>query len=162
MRLEAHTKQLSKELRSARAALEQERKLRKVQSDTIKVRKIEEKEIRKSNFLSQMNLIFSTMHETFSLQKLKLMLSIPKKPSVLQVLWKKIQSLQMENELDYNSFDNLNRQHFSEMGRGYSGDVQRATLSKNMRVTERKLSRLLAGASMYEDSDSSRGITCTI
>ena len=37
MRLEAHTKQLSKELRSARAALEQERKLRKVQSDTIKV-----------------------------------------------------------------------------------------------------------------------------
>ena len=38
MRLEAHTKQLSKELRSARAALEQERKLRKVQSDTIKVR----------------------------------------------------------------------------------------------------------------------------
>ena len=39
MRLEAHTKQLSKELRSARAALEQERKLRKVQSDTIKVRK---------------------------------------------------------------------------------------------------------------------------
>ena len=37
MRLEAHTKQLSKELKSARAALEQERKLRKVQSDTIKV-----------------------------------------------------------------------------------------------------------------------------
>ena len=63
----------------------------------------------------------------------------------------------MENELDYNSFDNLNRQHFNEMGRGYSGDVQRATLSKNMRVTERKLSRLLAGASMYDDSDSSRG-----
>ena len=38
MRLEAHTKQLTKELKSARAALEQERKLRKVQSDTIKVR----------------------------------------------------------------------------------------------------------------------------
>lgn len=38
MRLEAHTKQLTKELRSARAALENERKLRKVQSDTIKVR----------------------------------------------------------------------------------------------------------------------------
>ena len=37
MRLEAHTKQLTKELRSARAALENERKLRKVQSDTIKV-----------------------------------------------------------------------------------------------------------------------------
>ena len=37
MRLEAHTKQLTKELKSARAALEQERKLRKVQSDTIKV-----------------------------------------------------------------------------------------------------------------------------
>ena len=38
MRLEAHTKQLAKELKSARAALEQERKLRKVQSDTIKVK----------------------------------------------------------------------------------------------------------------------------
>ena len=37
MRLEAHTKQLTKELKSARAALENERKLRKVQSDTIKV-----------------------------------------------------------------------------------------------------------------------------
>ena len=37
LRLEAHTKQLSKELKSARLALEQERKLRKVQSDTIKV-----------------------------------------------------------------------------------------------------------------------------
>ena len=37
MRLEAHTKQLTKELRSARTALENERKLRKVQSDTIKV-----------------------------------------------------------------------------------------------------------------------------
>ena len=37
MRLEAHTKQLTKELKSARTALEQERKLRKVQSDTIKV-----------------------------------------------------------------------------------------------------------------------------
>ena len=71
----------------------------------------------------------------------------------LQVLWKEIQALQMKNELDYNSFDNLNRQHYSELGR----DVQRATLSKNMRVTERKSSRLLAGASMYDDSDSSRG-----
>lgn len=38
MRLEAHTKQLTKELKSARAALENERKLRKVQSDTIKVK----------------------------------------------------------------------------------------------------------------------------
>ena len=37
MRLEAHTKQLTKELKSAKVALEQERKLRKVQSDTIKV-----------------------------------------------------------------------------------------------------------------------------
>ena len=37
MRLEAHTKQLTKELKSARTALEQERKLRKVQGDTIKV-----------------------------------------------------------------------------------------------------------------------------
>lgn len=37
MRLEAHTKQLTKELKSARIALEQERKLRKVQGDTIKV-----------------------------------------------------------------------------------------------------------------------------
>ena len=37
MRLEAHTKQLTKELKSARVALEQERKLRKVQGDTIKV-----------------------------------------------------------------------------------------------------------------------------
>ena len=37
MRLEAHTKQLTKELKGARAALDNERKLRKVQSDTIKV-----------------------------------------------------------------------------------------------------------------------------
>ena len=81
---------------------------------------------------------------------------------MLQVLWKEIQSLQMENELDYNSFDNLNRAQWGgDMGRGYGADIQRATLSKNMRVTERKLSRLLAGASMYEDSDSSRGIAGT-
>ena len=69
----------------------------------------------------------------------------------------------MEAELDYNSYDNLKRQSGGgggwggEGGRGYGADQQRATLSKNMRVTERKLSRLLAGASMYEDSDSSRG-----
>ena len=83
-------------------------------------------------------------------------------PELLQVLWKEIQSLQMEAELDYNSYDNLKRQGGGggwggEGGRGYGADQQRATLSKNMRVTERKLSRLLAGASMYEDSDSSRG-----
>ena len=53
MRLEQHTKQLAKELKSARQQLEQERQLRKVQSDTIKV------------------------------------------------LWKEIQTLQMENELEY-------------------------------------------------------------
>ena len=108
-----------------------------------------------------MNLILLTMRECLSLHKLKLMLLIPKMPSLLQVLWKEIQSLQMENELDYNSFDNLNRQHFNEMGWGYSGDVQRATLFKNMRLTERKSSRLLAGASMYEDTNSSRGTTFT-
>ena len=65
MRLEAHTKQLSKELRSARAALEQERKLRKVQSDTIKVG-----------------------------QRCPWRWLIC--PELLQVLWKEIQSLQME------------------------------------------------------------------
>ena len=37
LRAEQHIKQLSKELRMARAALEQERKLRTIQSDTIKV-----------------------------------------------------------------------------------------------------------------------------
>ena len=113
MRLEAHTKQLSKELRNARAALEQERKLRKVQSDTIKV------------------------------------------------LWKEIQSLQMENEneREYDSYDGHpghRGRYPGEKGRGYAGDAQRASLSKSMRVTERKLSRLLQGA-QYEDSDSSRG-----
>ena len=53
MRLEQHTKQLAKELNSARQQLQQERQLRKVQSDTIKV------------------------------------------------LWKEIQTLQMDNELEY-------------------------------------------------------------
>ena len=101
MRLEAHTKQLSKELRNARVALDQERKLRKVQSDTIKV------------------------------------------------LWKEIQSLQMENELEYVEY---------EMGGHRRPSTQRANLSKNMRVTERKLGRLLAGA-QWDDSDSSRGRT---
>ena len=102
MRLEAHTKQLSKELRNARAALEQERKLRKVQSDTIKV------------------------------------------------LWKEIQALQNENEIDYNSYEGGHPAHQrarggypGEKGRGYGAEAHRATLSKSMRVTERKLSRLL-------------------
>ena len=105
MRLEAHTKQLSKELRNARAALEQERKLRKVQSDTIKV------------------------------------------------LWKEIQALQNENEMEYNSSYDPNSHpghrgnsrggYPGEKGRGYGAEAHRATLSKSMRVTERKLSRLL-------------------
>ena len=112
MRLESHTKQLSKELRAARAALEQERKLRKVQSDTIKV------------------------------------------------LWKEIQSLQQENEMDYeagySSHQRPSQQRYPD-SRGYKQELQRATLSKSMRVTERKLSRLLQGCGQYEDSDSSRG-----
>ena len=106
MRLEAHTKQLSKELRNARAALEQERKLRKVQSDTIKV------------------------------------------------LWKEIQSLQNENEMEYSSYEAGGHPSHAghrgsrggypgEKGRGYGAEAHRATLSKSMRVTERKLSRLL-------------------
>ena len=104
MRLEAHTKQLSKELRNARAALEQERKLRKVQSDTIKV------------------------------------------------LWKEIQALQNENEMEYSSSYEAGSHpghrgsrggYPGEKGRGYGADSHRATLSKSMRVTERKLSRLL-------------------
>ena len=36
-------------------------------------------------------------------------------------------------------------------------EQQRAAVSKNMRVTERRLSRLLAGTAATEDSDSSRG-----
>ena len=111
MRLEAHTKQLSNELRNARAALEQERKLRKVQSDTIKV------------------------------------------------LWKEIQSLQNESEMEYSSYEagvhpgghpgghpghrGSRGGYPGEKGRGYGAEAHRATLSKSMRVTERKLSRLL-------------------
>ena len=70
----------------------------------------------------------------------------------------------MENELEYKSFESHGRQHYGDIGvrGGRVGDIQRATLSKNMRVTERKLSRLLSGAGGYEDSDSSRGITDNI
>jgi len=118
MRLEAHTKQLSKELKSARAALEQERKLRKVQSDTIKV------------------------------------------------LWKEIQALQVEQELDREFGNNQGYQggghHSGHQGGhqgGYHGYPDRRGEREKRRVTERKLGRLIAGAQsqMYDDSDSSRG-----
>merc|ERR1719282_14501 len=117
MRLEAHTKQLTKELKSARAALEQERKLRKVQSDTIKV------------------------------------------------LWKEIQALQIEQELDREfghpgAGGGHHGGHPSGGGHhGHHNHPDRRMEREKRRLTERKLGRLIGGAqtSIYDDSDSSRG-----
>jgi len=121
LRAEQHIKQLSKELRMARAALEQERKLRTIQSDTIKV------------------------------------------------LWKEIQDLQQpEEEQRYQEerhfgesllltrqYTDMSRQ-LNDMSRGFS-DSHRSNLSRNLRITERKLARLVGGPQMQDDSDSSRG-----
>ena len=73
----------------------------------------------------------------------------------IQVLWKEIQALQNENEMEYNNYEGGHPGHPGHPGhraragfpgeksRGYGSEVHRATLSKSMRVTERKLSRLL-------------------
>ena len=134
MRLEAHTKQLTKELKSARTALEQERKLRKVQSDTIKV---------------------CMMMNQFSYGRLCSFQCYQYSTSYYpQVLWKEIQALQVEQEIDREYHDQRERSH-SHHGVYPDRRLER----EKRRMTERKLGRLIGGAqtAMYDDSDSSRG-----
>ena len=86
---------------------------------------------------------------------------------LFQVLWKEIQALQVEQELD-REFGNQGYQggqHGAHQGGGhhggggYHGYPDRRAERERKRVTERKLGRLIAGAqtNMYDDSDSSRG-----
>ena len=138
MRLEAHTKQLTKELKSARTALEQERKLRKVQSDTIKV-------------CMMMNQFSSGRLSPFNAINTDCTSYYP------QVLWKEIQALQVEQEIDREYHDQRERSH-SHHGVYPDRRLER----EKRRMTERKLGRLIGGAqtAMYDDSDSSRGTGC--
>ena len=84
----------------------------------------------------------------------------------LQVLWKEIQALQVEQELDREFGNSQGYQggghHSGHQGGhqgGYHGYPDRRGEREKRRVTERKLGRLIAGAQsqMYDDSDSSRG-----
>ena len=80
----------------------------------------------------------------------------------LQVLWKEIQALQVEQELDREFGNSQGYQgggHHSGHQGGYHGYPDRRGEREKRRVTERKLGRLIAGAQsqMYDDSDSSRG-----
>ena len=52
-------------------------------------------------------------------------------------------------------YTEMSRQ-LNDMSRGFS-DSHRSNLSRNLRITERKLARLVGGPQMQEDSDSSRG-----
>ena len=73
------------------------------------------------------------------------------------MLWKEIQALQIEQELD---------REFGHPGAGgghhgghHHNHPDRRMEREKRRLTERKLGRLIGGAqtSMYDDSDSSRG-----
>ena len=89
---------------------------------------------------------------------------------LLQVLWKEIQALQVEQELDREfghhggagggGHQNHQGHHGGQGGQGYP---DRRTEREKRRVTERKLGRLIGGAEnrIYDDSDSSRG-GCTV
>ena len=81
---------------------------------------------------------------------------------LLQVLWKEIQALQVEQELDREfahhggAGGHQNHYHGGQGGQGYP---DRRMEREKRRVTERKLGRLIGGAEsrIYDDSDSSRG-----
>ena len=80
---------------------------------------------------------------------------------LLQVLWKEIQALQVEQELDrefghHGGGGHQNHHHGGQGGQGYP---DRRVEREKRRVTERKLGRLIGGAEsrIYDDSDSSRG-----
>ena len=91
---------------------------------------------------------------------------------LLQVLWKEIQALQVEQELDREfghhggagggggGHQNHQGHHGGQGGQGYP---DRRMEREKRRVTERKFGRLIGGAEsrIYDDSDSSRG-GCTV
>ena len=78
------------------------------------------------------------------------------------MLWKEIQALQVEQELDREfghhggAGGHQNHHHGGQGGQGYP---DRRMEREKRRVTERKLGRLIGGAEsrIYDDSDSSRG-----
>ena len=84
-----------------------------------------------------------------------------------QVLWKEIQALQVEQELDREfgyhggAGGGGGGGHQNHQGHhpGHGGYPDRRMEREKRRVTERKLGRLIGGAEtrIYEDSDSSRG-----
>ena len=83
-----------------------------------------------------------------------------------QVLWKEIQALQVEQELDrefgyHGGAGGGGGGHQNHQGHhpGHGGYPDRRLEREKRRVTERKLGRLIGGAEtrIYEDSDSSRG-----
>ena len=86
---------------------------------------------------------------------------------MLQVLWKEIQALQVEQELDREfgyhggagAGGGAGHQNYPGHHSGHSGYPDRRTEREKRRLTERKLGRLIGGAEtrIYDDSDSSRG-----
>ena len=82
---------------------------------------------------------------------------------LLQVLWKEIQALQVEQELDrefgHHGGAGGGHQNHHHGGQGGQGYPDRRVEREKRRVTERKLGRLIGGAEsrIYDDSDSSRG-----
>jgi len=87
----------------------------------------------------------------------------------IKVLWREIQTLQVEQELEREFGNSQSYQggghHSGHQGHqgghqgGYHGYPDRRGERERRRVTERKLGRLIAGAQtqIYDDSDSSRG-----
>ena len=80
------------------------------------------------------------------------------------MLWKEIQALQVEQELDrefgYHGGAGGGGGHQNHQGHhGGHGYPDRRTEREKRRLTERKLGRLIGGAEarIYDDSDSSRG-----
>ena len=82
---------------------------------------------------------------------------------LLQVLWKEIQALQVEQELDREFGHHGGAGAGGHGGHGgHGGYPDRRMEREKRRLTERKLGRLIGGAEsrLYDDSDSSRGETC--
>ena len=82
---------------------------------------------------------------------------------LLQVLWKEIQALQVEQELDREFGSHGGAGGHGGHG-GHGGYPDRRMEREKRRLTERKLGRLIGGAEsrLYDDSDSSRGETCIL
>ena len=77
------------------------------------------------------------------------------------MLWKEIQALQVEQELDreFGHHGGAGGHQGHQGHHGGHGYPDRRMEREKRRVTERKLGRLIGGAEsrLYEDSDSSRG-----